>query len=439
MNYYIYKTMGKRKNKNNNNNNNNKTNNNGNGTQNLPFVSVCTPTFNRRPFIETMFKCFKHQDYPMSRVEWIIIDDGIDKIEDLVEKANIPQIKYYKYDTKMTLGKKRNLMHEKSKGSIIVYMDDDDYYPPTRISHAVERLIANPTALASGSTIIHVYFKHINKVVEFGPYSPTHATAGTFAFKRELLDQTRYNEEASLAEEKEFLKNYTIPFVQLDPRHCILVFSHDHNTFDKRKLLENRNPKITRDIDDPVNSFVKEQDIYNFFMNDIDKLLDEYEYGKPKYKPDVIKQTIEIQNKRDEMMKQQMEQMKIQGKRIQIQDPNNPNNTREATMGEVVSLFEVAQNKVKELQQQIGVRIMITDTNTNSQREATIQEIVNLCEVSRDKCTQMQDVIVKLQEENKFLKQVIQNQNQNQNQQESVKNTIIDNGIALDIFDTKVC
>ena len=65
-----------------------------------PFVSICTPTFNRRPFIETMFKCFKHQDYPMSRVEWIIIDDGIDKIEDLVEKSNIPQIKYYKYDTK---------------------------------------------------------------------------------------------------------------------------------------------------------------------------------------------------------------------------------------------------------------------------------------------------------------------------------------------------
>ena len=29
-----------------------------------PFVSVCTPTFNRRPFIPTMFECFKNQDYP---------------------------------------------------------------------------------------------------------------------------------------------------------------------------------------------------------------------------------------------------------------------------------------------------------------------------------------------------------------------------------------
>ncbi len=28
----------------------------------LPFVSVCTPTFNRRPFIENMFQCFRNQD-----------------------------------------------------------------------------------------------------------------------------------------------------------------------------------------------------------------------------------------------------------------------------------------------------------------------------------------------------------------------------------------
>ena len=91
----------------------------------MPLVSVCTPTFNRRPFIASMIKCFNHQTYPKERIEWIIIDDGTDKIEDLV--GDIPQVKYFKYDTKMTLGKKRNLMHEKSSGDIIVYMDDDDY------------------------------------------------------------------------------------------------------------------------------------------------------------------------------------------------------------------------------------------------------------------------------------------------------------------------
>ena len=51
-----------------------------------PFVSICTPTFNRRPFIPIMFECFKNQTYPKDRMEWIIVDDGTDKIQDLIDK-----------------------------------------------------------------------------------------------------------------------------------------------------------------------------------------------------------------------------------------------------------------------------------------------------------------------------------------------------------------
>ena len=59
----------------------------------LPMVSVCTPTYNRRPFIPSMLKCFEHQTYPKERIEWIIIDDGTDKIDDLVKNLNILQNK----------------------------------------------------------------------------------------------------------------------------------------------------------------------------------------------------------------------------------------------------------------------------------------------------------------------------------------------------------
>ena len=41
--------------------------------QGKPFVSVCTPTFNRRPFIENMIKCYQNQSYPKNRMEWIIL------------------------------------------------------------------------------------------------------------------------------------------------------------------------------------------------------------------------------------------------------------------------------------------------------------------------------------------------------------------------------
>ena len=88
-----------------------------NNTNKQPFISICTPTYNRRPFISAMIKCFEHQTYPKDKMEWIIIDDGTDKIEDLV--SHIPQVKYFKYDEKMVLGKKRNLLHEKSCGDIL--------------------------------------------------------------------------------------------------------------------------------------------------------------------------------------------------------------------------------------------------------------------------------------------------------------------------------
>ena len=271
------------------------------GKHNLPFVSVCTPTFNRRPFIPIMLECFRNQTYPKDRMEWIIIDDGTDKVKDLINGAKIPQIRYYELPEKITLGAKRNLMHEKCKGSIIVYMDDDDYYPPERVEHAVEVLNSNTNALCAGSSEIYLYFKHIQKMYQFGPYGPNHATAGTFAFKRELLNQTRYNETACLAEEREFLKEYTIPFVQLDPMKTILVFPHEHNTFDKRKLLDNNDNIYAKESEKTVDMFIRftdEAKIKRFFLKDIDDKISKYSPGVPSMKPDVIKQTLEMENHR---------------------------------------------------------------------------------------------------------------------------------------------
>ena len=223
-------------------------------------VSVCTITFNRRPFIQNMIRCFQNQDYK-GEVEWIILDDGTDPIEDLV--TNVPQVKYIRLTTKHTIGKKRNMTHDIAKGDILVYMDDDDYYPPERISHAVERLTSSD-ALCAGSSTIHVYFDHIQKIVQFGPYGSTHATAGTFAMKRELLTHTSYDESATISEERHFLKNYTIPMVQLDPLKTILVVSHIHNTFDKKKLLLNPS-KVVRETTLQMSDFIKEDNTLHFF------------------------------------------------------------------------------------------------------------------------------------------------------------------------------
>ena len=275
----------------------------------FPFVSVCTPTFNRRPFIPFMIKCFEHQTYPKDRIEWIIIDDGTDSIEDLVK--DIPQIKYYYYKERMLLGKKRNLMHTKCSGDIIIYMDDDDYYPPERISHAVETLQQNPKYLFAGSSEMHIYFDSKNAVFQCGPYKQNHSTAATFAFKKELLSITKYDNDKALSEEQQFTKQYSIPLIQLDTLKTILVFSHKHNSLNKEKMLERPNETKIIPSRFTVDDFIKDPFLKQFYMYDMNKVLENYEPGKPEHKPVILEQIKKMEEDRANRIKMMQTQQQI--------------------------------------------------------------------------------------------------------------------------------
>lgn len=309
----------------NNKNKNKKENKEKKDIDKLPRVSICTPTFNRRPFFKGIIQSVLMQDYPKDLIEWIIVDDGTDPIEDLVK--DIPFVKYCRVVEKMTLGTKRNYMHDmcefKEDTAILVYMDDDDYYPTQRISHAVEKLISSD-ALCAGASELYIWFNTLNKMYRFGPYGPNHATAGTFAFKRTLLKETRYEDHAVLAEEKAFLKNYTIPFVQLDPLKTILVFSHEQNTFDKRRLIDQNN-KFCNESNLKVKMFIKNIDIQNFYMKEIQVLLESYELGGTHYKQDVL----------DEIKRRDEERSQI-NTTPQVSVKNNDGTTRNLTQLEII-------------------------------------------------------------------------------------------------------
>jgi len=322
-----------------------------------PFVSVCTPTFNRRPFIPIIIKCFEKQTYPREKMEWIIIDDGTDKIEDLV--SHLPYVKYFKYDEKMTLGKKRNISNEKASGEIIVYMDDDDYYPPERVKHAVDSL-QNSKALCAGSSAMYIYYKHIDKMLQFGPYGPNHATAATFAFKRELLEKTTFDERSCVAEEKKFLKDYTIPFVQLDSNKSILVFSHNHNSFDKKELLQHMpNPNIHETSLLPKD-LISDPEILKFFMEDIDEILNNYEPGSIDHKQDVTKQLTEIRINREQQMKEHIKKQTEYNDAItKINTLMNPQMTQSKIneLTTVIQQLTFENNQLKEQVQYLNNKI----------------------------------------------------------------------------------
>lgn len=334
--------------------------------ENMPNVSICTPTFNRRPFFEGLLKCVQSQDYPHSKIEWIIVDDGTDKVEDILldEKTRSMlgeiTIRYFYVDKKMDLGKKRNMMHEKCcfKGDedIIVYMDDDDYYPSERVSHSVKKLTQDKKALCGGSSELFLWFNVLNKMYKFGPYGPNHATAGTFAFKRKLLKDTSYENDAVLAEEKHFLKNYTIPFVQFDPFKTILVVSHEQNTFDKKKLLSSKN-KFVKESSIDVKQFIPDKEQKIFYESKINELLKDYTPGDVKNKPKVLEEIARRENHREEQMKNMQKEHDNKASGIYVtnnSDPKNPKH-QEMTMKQVKEYMSSKTNEClmlrRELQQ----------------------------------------------------------------------------------------
>jgi hypothetical protein len=246
----------------------------------------------------------------------------------------------------------------------------------------------------AGSSEMYIYFKSANLrlfepipletphpdqghalMVQFGPYGPNHATAATFAFWKELLSESKlkYDENAHVAEERAFLHGYTIPMAQLDPMKVILVFSHDHNTFDKRILLANLGRKDV-ETNMQVSSktptdFIKESDLLQFYMHDVDAALITYEPGRPSMKPDVLQQIREKmeQQKKQQQSQKQQQQDAILKAVITFKAPNAEN--RNMTVEELIQTVQSQAEKLEKMKELCNKKV-----RENSELLATIKD-----------------------------------------------------------------
>jgi glycosyltransferase involved in cell wall biosynthesis len=241
--------------------------------KNFPFVSIVTPTYNRRRFIPYLIQMVEKQDYRKDRMEWIVLDDGQEKVGDLLEaaKARLPPVRYISLEEKQTIGAKRNRLNEEAKGSLIVAMDDDDYYPPCRVSAVVNAFKQKHHANKelAGASEIYMYYSDNKTIYKLGPYNPNHATNGTMAWKSSYAKTHRYDETVTHAEERSFLEDYKNPMIQLDPFKVMLVMSHSENTFDKKKLREQESPFVKK-TEMKLKTFIKEsheKNLREFFSN----------------------------------------------------------------------------------------------------------------------------------------------------------------------------
>ena len=227
----------------------------------LPFVSICTPTYNRAHMLDAWAKYVLWQDYPKDKIEVLVADDSTDntleKLEEL--KAIMPNLKVFHFEGKSGNGIKRQWLIERSKGDIIVHFDDDDYYPPQRVSHAVKSLQESNKLLA-GSTILYMWHVKEQRMTRSGPFHQNHATNATFAFKGKYTKTHRFA-DVNQGTEPSFTNGFSEPMVQLDPLKTMICIDHGENTVNKKKTS-----KVPVGTD--LTKFIKDIETLKLYLSD---------------------------------------------------------------------------------------------------------------------------------------------------------------------------
>lgn len=218
-------------------------------------VSILMPIQESRfPLLPLMVQTLHRQTWRHRIKEWVVLDGtpgapsaGWDAFlaeaaRRLQEDENIRHIQLV--DAGKTcpprvraIGCFRNCINDVMSGEWGVWMDDDDIYPSTRVQAAVE-LMTHERKEVAGCSPHYIMDPDLgNMVFQFKVFGFTHATNNTMAYRRTLLTQTRYDDEAKNAEEPSFLKNHTIPMSQIPPQHAVMQLAHRGNTYNKRELI----------------------------------------------------------------------------------------------------------------------------------------------------------------------------------------------------------
>ena len=234
-----------------------------------PFVSVLTPTYNRRLFMPAAIACFKQQSYPMDRMEWIIVDNGTDQIDDLIKASGLKNVRHIPVTgRKVKIGELRNMLNDAATGEICVCMDDDDFYPPDRVRDCVKELMVakNKGIEVAGCSEVLLYYTDRHEIWRIGPYMQTHCTNNTMAYMTKYGKTHKYDETLLMSEERTFLNEFKTPMVQLKTQDHLLCICHSTNTFDKRNLLIQKNPKLIK-TQLKLNQLVRDKGIRDFYMS----------------------------------------------------------------------------------------------------------------------------------------------------------------------------
>ncbi len=157
----------------------------------MALVSCIMPTRNRQQFARQSVAYFLRQDYPER--ELVVLDDGEESIADLIPRDH--RIRYIRLSGRHSVGAKRNLACEASRGELIAHWDDDDWMGPNRLSLQVRQLVASG-ADACGTTELLYYRPDAGQawLYRYPEGARPWLAGGTLVYRRAAWNQHRFAE-----------------------------------------------------------------------------------------------------------------------------------------------------------------------------------------------------------------------------------------------------
>jgi len=216
-----------------------------------PNVSIIIPCYKRRQFASLMMCNIFHMDYPKSKLEVCILQDGP---EDLLSPIELELFKEkcgcginYKYekDVRRTIGEKRNRLVKMATHKIIACMDSDDIYMPTYLRYSVSAMKQYKVGITSSASMMFCFPQYDYKLtgIRCGHKRQAHEACSVFT-KKHWRSMGGFVSKGSGGNQGEGVKmiDYNEKnMVNLDIRLLMICIVHsvdEGNTIDKERFKD---------------------------------------------------------------------------------------------------------------------------------------------------------------------------------------------------------
>jgi hypothetical protein len=131
-------------------------------------------------------------------------------------------------------------------------MDDDDYYFPNYIQHAVSKLRATKNDGLATLVTSYIFYPGRWSLELTGPRA-TGWPGASFVFTKKYASTHHYVDQLKMGEEAAFTDSFKVTPVLLEPCQTMIILSHTRNTCNKNKINYRRPStcNITDYIQDP--------------------------------------------------------------------------------------------------------------------------------------------------------------------------------------------